>query len=360
MCTILNEYSEYFLTVIALGLLFGPVVHYLVSGWVAKRREILSSFTKEAIRRYFKVFFSAKLEAIKDPKLEFTNFYDKRFGRQHYIIPGVCLFAISGFLLVLVSWTSFLWLRQESSHQLTLPPIAVAAVAGAYMWVLHDFIRRAQQRDLGPTNLFWASFRLLIAAPLGFAIATLFRDEVGVAIAVLLGVFPTRTLFTIARRLVRSRLNLGSFREEPSYELEALQGIRRVQAERFADEGIESILQLAYSDPIDLTIRTNFSFSYVVDCCGQALAWLYFGQDLAKMWRFGLRGGQEIYSLIAEIDKLFPSETRNPQEIAKQAKKCLELVAAEMKMDPQALERSMREIAEDPYTRFLCDVWCAP
>ncbi len=358
MVTIFDNYAEYFLIIITVGFLFAPVVHYLIRGWGARRHEILSSFGKGTILRYFKVFFSAEVEAIKDPKLDFTKLYDKRFGRQHFIIPGVCLFAISGFLLVLVSWTIFFWLREESRHQLVLPPIAVAAVAGAYMWVMHDFIRRTQQHDLGPTNLFWASFRLLVAAPLGLAVATLLKNEVGVAVAVLLGAFPTRTLFTIARRVVRAKLNLGNFQEERRYELEALQGIRRVQAERFADEGIESILQLAYSDPIDLTMRTNFSFSYVVDCCSQALAWLYFGQDLAKMWRFSLRGGQEICSLIAEIDKLCPSETRSLEEIKEQAEKCLQELSKQINMDREVLERTMREIAEDPYTLFLYDVWC--
>jgi hypothetical protein len=266
----------------------------------------------------------------------------------------VCLLAVSVFLLVLVSWTVLFWLREESKHQLVLPPIAVAAVAGAYMWVLHDFIRRIQERDLVPTNLFWASFRLLVSAPLGFAVTTIFRDEVGVAIAVLLGAFPTRTLFTIARRSVRSKLNLGDSPEERSYELEALQGIVRIQAERFSDEGVESILQLAYSDPIDLTMRTNFSFSYVVDCCSQALAWLYFGQDLAKMWRFGIRGGQEIFNIISEIDSPDKSKTR----VKAQTKECLEEISKQIEMDRELLERTMREIAEDPYTLFLCDVWC--
>jgi len=358
MVTIFCNYAEYFLVVIAVGLLFAPVIHYLINDWVARQREILSSFTKRAIRRYFKIFFFNELGASKNPKLDFTNLYNKRFGRRHFIIPAICLLAVVVFLAVPISWTVFLWLHKESNYRLDLPPLAVAAVAGAYMWVLYDFIRRTQRRDLGPANLYMGSFRFVVAIPLGFAVAALFKDEVGVAIAFLLGAFPTDSLFTLGRRIVISKLNMGNSQEESSYELENLQSIGRAEAERFADEGVARILQLAYADPIGLTIRTNFSFSYVVDCCSQALAWLYFQQDLAKMRRFGLRGGQEISTLVSEIDKLCPSGTRSLEDIAKQAKKCLELVAAEMKMDAQALERPMREITEDPYTCFLCDVWC--
>ena len=69
MVTIFDNYAEYFLIIIAVGFLFAPVVHYLIRGWGARRHEILSSFGKGAILRYFKVFFSAEVEAIKDPKL---------------------------------------------------------------------------------------------------------------------------------------------------------------------------------------------------------------------------------------------------------------------------------------------------
>lgn len=354
MDTILSKYGEYFLTVIALALLFGPVIHYFLRGWVDRRREILGSFSEKNIKKYFEIFFFANLGTSENPQQTFANLYHRRFGRQHFIIPMVCLFVVSSFLLILVSRTAFLWLREKSDLQSGLPPIAVAAVAGAYMWVLHDFIRRVQSRDLVPTNVFWASFRLLIAAPLGFAIATLFNEEIGVAVAVLLGAFPTRSLFTISRRIAQQRLSVGDVGKETSYELKNLQGIGISQAERFEDEGVVTILQLAYSDPIDLTIRTNFSFSYVVDCCSQALAWLYFQQELPKMRRYSLRGGQEIQSLISEIDG---DNNVSPQE-QKQAEKCRHIVATELKMNPEAFERTLREIGEDPYTDFLCNIWC--
>jgi hypothetical protein len=359
MVTILSKYGEYILVVLTVGFLFAPVIYYLFCGWVARKREILGNFSENAVKNYFNVFFYT--ESLSQDHLHvFRKLHDKRFGRCHFLVPGVCLFLVSGFVLVLVSWTVLFWLREESNHRLVLPPIAVAAVAGAYMWVLQDFIRRSQRRDLTPTDLFWAYFRFLIATPFGFAIAALFKDDskdgVGLALAFLLGTFPTRQMFVIGRWFVTVKLfpHLGKIRKETSSELMTLQGIRKVQAERFADEGVESILQLAYSDPIDLTMRTNFSFSYVVDCCSQALAWLYFGQDLTKMWRFGIRGGQEIYSIISEIDNKDTNKTREKE----QAEKCLEEISKEIGLDRVVVERTMREIAEDPYTLFLCNVWC--
>jgi hypothetical protein len=359
MDLIIYRRAEFWLVLIAVCFLFGPIVHYLRSGWVSRWREIVGGLSDDAIMSYFRAFFFAHFGNSTHPKEDFAKLHHERYGRQHFIVPAICLFFVAGSLLALVGWTVSSWLGRESSGQSGLPPVAVAAIAGAYMWVSLDLISRAQQRDLVPASLFGASFRLAVAAPLGLAIATLLRPEVGVAIAVLLGAFPTRTLLTIARRTVVRRLGGNGLLTEERYELESLKGIGRRQAERFEDERVLTILQLAYSDPIDLTIRTNFSFSYVVDCCSQALAWLYFQQDLAKMRRFGLRGGQEINTLISEIDGEGEEDTQKREKLKKQAEECRDVIAAELKMKPQVLERSMREIAEDPYTTFLSEVWFA-
>jgi len=98
------------------------------------------------------------------------------------------------------------------------------------------------------------------------------HTDVALPIAFLLGAFPTRSISTIARRLARRQLNLGADTEEKAEsELEALQGVDTRIAERFADEGITTIVPLAYSDPVELTTRcASFSFSFVVDCASQA------------------------------------------------------------------------------------------
>jgi hypothetical protein len=352
MNTIVITHGEYFLTIIALGLLFAPVVHFLLYGWDRKRTEILDSFMDDGIREYFYQFLPARLSTKRDLRVDFTNFYDRRFGRRHFIIPGVLLFAVSGFLIFFVCRIVFEWLRGTSKSGLDVPPVAIAALVGAYAWALLDLVTRAHVYDLKPTNLFTTSFRLIVAAPLGLAVAALLKDELGIPIALFLGAFPARTLTTIARRQVSSRLNLEGSSNNGSIELQNLQGINRSQAERFEYEGVSTILQLAYSDPIVLTMRTHFSFSYVVDCCSQALAWLYFEDNLAKMRSFGLRGAQEISILIDEID----SAEDRPAD-AKRATECLKAVVTAFKVDSKAFEWALREVAGDPYTKFLNKIW---
>ena len=55
MKTIISTYMDYFLVFISSGILFLPIIMYLFTGWVAKRREILSAFSEDAIKEYFGV-----------------------------------------------------------------------------------------------------------------------------------------------------------------------------------------------------------------------------------------------------------------------------------------------------------------
>src|SRR6202012_3878636 len=69
-------------------------------------------------------------------------------------------------------------------------------------------------------------------------------------------------------------------------------------AERLIDEGVRPGLQLANADPITLTIRTGMDFSFILDCCGQALVRMYFNDlQMPVVLRFGLRTGIEVTTL---------------------------------------------------------------
>ncbi|MHC4498166.1 MAG: hypothetical protein ACYS21_03525 [Planctomycetota bacterium] len=364
MGTILDMYGEYFLATVAFCLLTGPVVHHLVWGWRGKREEVLGILGDSGIKSYFELFFPAYFEALEDPqsdsKVVFREFYDKRFGRRHFVVPCVVLAVVSAFLLFVASWAVLLKLRGETTATIQIPPIALAAFAGGYIWVLYDLLKRAHQRDMRPPHLFWAAFRLFVSAPLGYGIAAILKEQAGIPIAILLGLFPTQTLMTMGRRIVLSRLKQTDLVDELGRALEELQGIGRVQAERFRAERVSTIVQLAYSDPIDLTVRTNFSPSYVIDCCSQALAWLYFRSDLGKMGGHGLRGAQEIATLIYELDGGAQTGDPSEEEDKKRAGKCVKTLAGQLqRTDLSTFERVLREVAEDPYTQVLCEVWCA-
>ena len=343
-------YAEPAAMAILMALLIVPVLIHLFTGWSARRSEIVGAMSEEAASLYFRQFYPA-LTSHGGVLRALDKHYLRRYGRRHYVLPLLLLATIAFFLLALTTHTLLHWLLGTTGSY-DLPSLAVGAIAGAYMWVVADILLRCRQRQLAPIDLYWAGLRFVVSVPLGFAFAGVLKDEAAVGIAFLLGAFPTNTLLTIARRIGTRKLGLAEGGEEAQAELEQIEGISQGLAERFRDEGISTILQLAYADPVDLTIRTSFSFNYVIDCVSQALAWIYLEKDLAAMRRLSLRGAQEINTLIVELDD---GEERDKET----ARATLGRVAAALKFDEVVFERLLREIAFDPYTEFIVNVWNA-
>ena len=82
-----------------------------------------------------------------------------------------------------------------------------------------------------------------------------------------------------------------------------LSGVDRSIADRIQDADITTITQLAWTDPIQLMMRSSLSFDYVMDLQSQALAWTYFDTEtLTKLRLIGLRGAYEIRSLMDRLN----------------------------------------------------------
>jgi hypothetical protein len=342
-------YADWWLPALFLILLLGPVGSFFTGPWRFRRQEIVDGLTDSAIARYLRTFYNQKPA---DPRQTFTDLYVRRFGPRRYATALIVLTVIGATVTVWVTASILAWtgLRPANTAGL-LDRVSVAALAGAYVWVVGELITRWRFRDISPGDLWSAAWRLVLAVPLALAIGALFAKEVAIPIAFLLGSFPTRSVTTIARRFARRTLNLGADSEQAESELEKLQGIDTRTAERLADEGITTIVQLAYVDPIELTMRcASFSFSFIVDINSQALAHIYIGDKLEKLRALSLRGAQEISSMISDLDSGSDAEK-------KMAHAVITAAAGELAIDETSMERTFREIDADPYTAFLLAVW---
>jgi hypothetical protein len=103
---------------------------------------------------------------------------------------------------------------------------------------------------------------------------------------------------------------------------------------------------------VDLTIRTNFDFNYVSDCISQAILWIYFGDQSQYLAIFSLRGAYEALALLKELAGATPANAK--QTLVDVAAL---LVANKVQISAQTLEVTLNQIAYDPYTKFLADVW---
>ena len=337
-----------FVSAVTAVMVLTPLLVYLSGDWTTRRDRLFGYFGQNSLKLYYEQFFPAKAPALNQVVEEFKKDFARRYGRRRYVIP-ICLLA------TITIWSAYAGARTLAVWQkvapgtYALPWVTASALAGGFSWVINDLIDRIRRRDLSSNVINVWTLRILIAAPFGWAFAQLVKDNVGVPLAFLLGVFPTSTLFTIGRRLAAKNLGISDISDDSSsgaLELEKLQSITKTNAERFYDEGISTIVQLAYADPVDLTIRTNFDFNYVIDCISQALLWMYFDERTRSLAIYSLRGAQEVCALVGN------SRTGQAQAIA-----TLNAVATALGLSPATLQTTLEQVAGDPYAEFLYAVW---
>ena len=335
-----------------------PIGRYLDKPWAFRRDYLIAQLAGESMRRYYEQFRAGALiqgKAVGDPSLKDSDYTDafrrdfnKWYGRRYYIFP---IFGL-GVLTAICGWwgCQSLWDWASGYRSLaSMRGLVAAAIAGAFVWIISDEIDRLRRRDFTSFDIYYYIFRILIAVPFGWALTRLeVTLEVGIPVAFFLGAFPTSTLFTLARRLGGQRLQLG---DDPTgkLELENLQSVGKDIAERFKDEGISTITQLAYADPLDLTIRSNFDFNYVVDCVSQSLLWIYLGGKVKDLQVYSLRGAQEVAYFYSSLSAQTPS--------ANAVATLQEIATAKLSMSKEALVCTLEQVAKDPYTVFLCKIW---
>ena len=357
-----------------------PVLAFCRRGWNIKRTDILSSVDDEAKRLYLTTFLQPSTQRTKPKNLfidmmlrppeeidssktlveEFTRIYGHRYGRYRLIWPLVLL-SITVFILSYLTADSALAriapACTSSSGSLAcatyiaLPDKAIAAIAGAYTWVVYALARDATKYIMPPQAIIMAVLRLLVAAPLGYAVAGLAADGLGNFLAFAIGAFPLSTIQIVLQRIANKKfeLNVGAApdgTEINTDQVTRLDGVDLPTADRLADGDITTISQLAYCDPVQLSMRTNLAFDAITDLVNQALAYLYFGDKLEKVRLAGIRGAIEIRAFVSDLERNDP-----------EAKNAFVVVAGILEQDPATLLRAFREIASDPYTIFLFRTW---
>ncbi|HUO09309.1 MAG TPA: hypothetical protein VM008_13460 [Phycisphaerae bacterium] len=347
-----------------------PSLFFLIfpSGWKARRDKIFCSFSTRALKLYYQLYFP---ECVPDADKLFDRFrsdFGKYHGRRNFVVPYVLLTIAASVGLWGTAQSVAVWMGVGVGG-LAFPPLAVASFMGGYTWVLFDHQSRRRSGDFTPGDLANGVFRLIIAIPFGYALTAFASTGTtgpgnsmtitgAIPLAFLIGVFPTNTVFTIARRIASKQLGLGEDNTAAANELEILQNVGKTNAERFQDEGVTTIAELAWTDPIDLSIRTNFDFNYVVDCMSQSLLAIYIGSDIKKLSPVSLRGAQEVRALVMTLQCDPADETYS--KIERDAAQGAVNGAAKIlgfETNVNAFFNTLLFVAEDPYTEFLWEIW---
>jgi hypothetical protein len=333
-----------------------PLIHYVAVGWLAKRNDIMDGLNAEARLAYFQMFSRGNTPAnAAIASKEFEALYKRWYGRRFFVLPTLLLFIMVLTAASCVTFTVLVKQNYLADPVIAVPDAGIAALAGAYLWVANDIISRVRRLDISPSDVMWMTLRLAIAIPMGYAFASIASDSAGPFVAFALGAFPLSAISSMLRRSANKYLGLQATPEEASDDIIELQGVNRTIVERLYNEDITTVTQIAYCDPVQLTMRSNLTFNFITDCMNQALAWMYFEDLMDKLRPLGMRGAVEIRQLLAAFDSL--GTTADEQHEHAVAVASLPKIATAVGIDADVLRGTFRQIAEDPYAIFLEQVW---
>ena len=352
------EYASFLL------LVFCSVTEFLSRGWQNRRREILNGFSGASARIYLASFQpSAPTQRRKpwtwrtyeelEPLKRLDYYYHAEFSRWRFMTPFVLLMFVMAALLLWCATTVMGWFAGDAftrqPHSAMLPVESVFAILGGYMWVAYYLVDRSSRERLLPSDLYWASFRMLIVTPLAYSIAQAFNVVLAVPLSFFLGTFPTETVMTIGRRFVTRQLGAADGDEKPD-RIVSLPSVDRPTYETLASEGITNLYKLAYCDPVKVTFRTGLDFSYVLVAASQSLAYIYFRDKADIAVRYGLDGAGECLNLWQRL-------TSEDEAEASEAKALLASLKDALGVSEEGCRNLIREIAEDPFTEFHAQCW---
>ena len=341
-----------------------PVLAFLKRGWGIKRDDIFGTLGNGAKAQYFRTF-QKELSAPKDPDKAFSDLYHRRYGRYRLITPIFILLIALLVLSLMIAETAVKCLLPSGDATLQLPlavPFqAAAALTGAYIWVVSTLIVNASKYTLPPALILNSTLRLIAAIPIAYAISSVLgKDSEFVNfVSFAVGAFPLDTTQVILQRLATKKLGLDlstNSGTEPGDQVTRLDGIDPLTADRLQSADITTISQLAYCDPIQLSMRTNYAFPTVVDMVDQALAWIYLGDKLKDIRPYGIRGAIGVFNLYQDMNSEL-AETKNPAFATFKAVAVATKLNDDVTLSQDGLRRGFDEIANDPYVKFLKSLW---
>lgn len=339
---------------ISTAMLMAPVLRYVIVGWRAKRKDIMDGLNADARLAYFEMFSRSsapsKANCAQD---DFEKLYHEGYGRRLFLVPGLLLLIVGLIAITFVVLTVLHTQGNTPNPLFDVKETGIAAIAGAYMWVVNDFISRARRLDFAPSDISWGALRLIVSVPMGYAFAAVAAESVGPFVAFAVGAFPLSELTSMLRRLTNKSLKLEDTADEASDNIVKLQGVNATIVERLKNEDITTVTQIAYCDPVRLTMRSNLTFNYVTDCMNSALAWLYLEDDLEKLRPLGMRGAVEIKYLLDDFLSTDPARQADHERAVSAFPK----LAAAIGQGPDTLQLVFCQIAEDPFTVFLHRIW---
>ena len=245
-------------------------------------------------------------------------------------------------------------------------PTFILALWGAFVWSLYEILNRKNTGDLSPVELYDVAFRFATAVPIGYAFSLLVGDTIPGFLAFAISAFPLRDVQQLLRKQALQKLGqtpqASSALASQGYLNEVMTGMGNNTIARLQELNIETYLDLAYTDPIKLLIKTGVPIQLVLAWIDQALLAVYAAPHKSKFEQLGMPCALDLCEFYArhcfDVDNNKERDWANAQAVKDLA---AALSTKEDVMLPELLvHQLLLGIFEDPHSQFLIRVWNGP
>lgn len=272
-----------------------------------KRQALVSLLSDQRVMDQYKGRFPSKkgFTTAEDIAIDYFKTY---YNRYEYLASLAMIF------LTLAAALLFVLVRIDFAPQFLSGPVidfihnapwggtVLWAIIGSYLWNCYDLIHRTTNFNLPPDAFARMWLKLWVAA----AVAAIFsggvvaglQPTVGFAI----GLISIPVLFEAVADKASKYLNVKTTEGDTSTKIAVLQGATPDVIDALSDIDIQSTVQLAYCDPINVMLSTNLAWVVIIDLIDQALLFNYMGAEMAKVRSAGYRGCIEAATIGANLN----------------------------------------------------------
>jgi hypothetical protein len=347
-----------------------PITLYFNYGQTARISRIKGFFSVSSIRYYLQRFWKAdkacrdaielwdkqKSGAAKDGLINQLDIkINETFGhdRSQQAMTFITLLTV---VILFFTYEGGLQLAREGQNPHNLlgvkvDVISLAAIFGAYTWITSDVIYRYRQSDLGSSDLYWYALRLIVAIPLGQAIAKAAPTDSGALLAFVISMFSLPRIQQILGSLVNRIPGIPVTTEDARDDITLrLPGIDQRVSDKLSAEGVTTVSQLAAIDPVFLSSRAGIPFQLLLKYIDSAILWRLVGPKLLSLREFGWCGASDIISFAERQQQaLIKSRVEKYMEAKSFLIKAIsEQVEAQREFDKISAQIPDQTSAEDP------------
>jgi hypothetical protein len=209
-------------------------------------------------------------------------------------------------IMGLVGWTG----KQVQIYQYLC--LSLVAFTSAHFSNLYEAIKRSRNTDLPPSALHVMWIRLLFALYVGPIFANQLKVSFSVAVGLSLGIglLPLPSILEFAKQTISKLSSQAVAQSDKTADIGRLQGADATVVDGLLEADVTNVVQLAYSDPFTLLVKTGMSWTFLIDLIDQALLYIYLREDTPKVFAAGVRGAIEMATVGAQLASSNPDERR--------------------------------------------------